>query len=207
MPRLLFKELMLSKQAANLVLLGFDLNETQPIYKVYLEFWEQIQAHKGSIANSNQAQLMHKGFKWACLEPNKTNITEYHYQPGLDQGNIRQQVSGVFQQQDSYCHNSAQNIIDLAYSNASQHATNGDFIYLKVSEGNNLRNSFDINLYPAKLNVASIESEIVQLASQLEIEQVQVSRLMSLVRDKALGHISSGIGRSGQQYLTVYYEQ
>ncbi|MFT5573389.1 MAG: tryptophan halogenase [Cryomorphaceae bacterium] len=207
MPRELFEGLLANKSSANLLLLGFDLNNDKPIYKVYLEFWDQILEQLSKGLSNDQAQLMHQGFKWECFEPTKTNITEYHYLPLHSQLEVNRQVSQSFDQITSECHQAAQSIIGKAYRSLASNQAESKFIFLQVSEAGNNRNSFDINLYPANLTVGDIEHHISELAKHLQINDESMSRLMNLTRNKTLGHISAGQGRDGHEYFCVYYEQ
>jgi hypothetical protein len=195
------------KKHANLLLLGFDLNNEKPIYKVYLEYWDQILAQLPYDRRSEQAQLMHRGFKWECLEPTKFNITDYHFLPLDTKLDVERQVSQSFAHASSNCLQAAQSIIDKAYERLASSHSASKFTFLQVSEAGNDRNSFDINLYPANLTVGNIEAEVLELANHLQIDKDLVTRLMDLTRNKTLGHISSGQGRDGQEYFCVYYEQ
>lgn len=206
MPDNLFARLISDKSEANLLLIGFDLNHQLPIYKVYLEYWQQILNTLKSQPDSNEPMLMHRGYKWACMQSDQTAITDYQYWPKLDREQITQQLVQVFDQQSCDAHTACQTILAHAFAALPNEAPDSAFRYLAVSEDNQQRRSFDINIYPAQLTVSDISEALLRLAKTWHIQTRQIERMLALSGDRPLGHISSGSGRDGKPYLSVYYD-
>ena len=100
-------------------------------------------------------------------------------------------------------------VFDMAreiISRAAEFAGNQRFIYLEASEGDNPRNSFDINLYPADMTLQSIRSPVEQLFRHYAISNAELDLLFDQLGYRLLGHLSGGIDRTGKDFFTVYYE-
>ena len=189
---------------ANLALLGFEARHNgQAIIKLYLEYWDQLRIRKQQEPGNHTPHLLHLGFKWQYDAPQRQQITHYHCQPGLSSAGIRNKISHHYSDlPEPACLQTGLSIFDLALTARPQ----AEFVYIEVSEAGNQRQSFDLNLYPAGLTINDIAQEIELAAINLNIDHHQLEHLMTLTRDKLLGHISAGISRDGQEYFTVYYE-
>ena len=79
-------------------------------------------------------------------------------------------------------------------------------IYLEAAEENNPRISFDVNLYKAALRLSQLRPMLSRLHSHFSFSSEEFGRLYNLVHNKLLGHVSGGLDRNGDDFLTVYYE-
>ena len=204
MPRRLQADLHNHRHDANLLLLGFDSGQSSPTHKIYLEYWDHYCETRKQNPGLTKPQLLHKGYKWKCSDPQNFVVTDYHCLPGLNFDDISKRVETIYEKTDSaYTLLPIMQILKMAYADNLQR----EFIYLQVSESASIRDSFDINLYAADLSVGQIFEQILDVANHLDVPNDKMNRLMPLVENKQLGHISAGVGRDGQEYLTVYYEQ
>jgi hypothetical protein len=204
MPPLLYEQFQAGLADANLVFLGFEADaEGGALYKIYLEYWDQLQKKLRQNMSTKTPELLHRGFKWQYNRPQSNVITEYHCLPGLTTADIRRHISTHYDTlPQAKCLHPVNQIIDLAESRTVAQR----FIYVEVSEAGNNRHSFDLNLYPTGLTVNEISKPLAEAVDKLDVEPRKFDHLMTIVGDKLLGHISAGCGRDGNEYLTIYFE-
>jgi hypothetical protein len=189
---------------ANKVALSFEADaEGGALFKVYLEYWEYLRKMMQHHPDSEDPGLLYTGFKWQYDNPEKNLVTEYQYLPGLTATRIQ---SLLIEQYDSLpesnCLATVFRIIELAQSRLAKK----NFTFVEVSEQGTPRKSFDLNLYRADLKVSDIAHQLQEAAHIFGVNRQQFSQLMSIIAEKTLGHISAGIGRDGEEYFSVYYE-
>jgi hypothetical protein len=78
-------------------------------------------------------------------------------------------------------------------------------LYLEVSEDNNPRRSFDINMYRARLRLEDLHPLLLQMCRHFSITPEGFHALYDPVKSKRFGHLSGGLDREGKEFLTVYY--
>ncbi len=204
MPAPLLEQFQAGLAGANLVFLGFEADsQGGALFKVYLEYWDALQKKLQHNPALSEPHLLHRGFKWKFNKPGKNLITEYQCLPGLSTVNIQQRIESQYPGTVApKCLQAINHIINLAQRKVPEKK----FIYVEVSEPGNSRRSFDLNLYPAGLTVQEIIKPLTDAAALLNLDMGQFDQLMSIVSGKLFGHISAGIGRNGDEYLTIYYE-
>ena len=97
-------------------------------------------------------------------------------------------------------------IVKGIISLASSRVPNDLFIYLEVSEEDNPRRSFDINLYKANLYMEELSHFLSKMCRHYSIPSEEFDSLYDQVGDKLFGHLAGGIDREGKDFLTIYYE-
>ena len=80
------------------------------------------------------------------------------------------------------------------------------FIYLEVSEEDNPRRSFDINLYKANLKLHELYPFLSKTSRHYSIPPEEFDPLYDQIRTRLFGHLAGGIDREGKDFLTIYYE-
>lgn len=204
MPQMFLEQFQDELTDANLVFLGFEADATGgALFKVYIEYWDLLQKKLLQDPLLKAPHLLHKGFKWQYDAPDKSLVTEYFCLPNQTTDEIRQSIQSQYRDSsEQNCLAVVNRIIDIAEANAS----GKQFIYVEVSEPGNCRKSFDLNLYPAELTVKDIAIPLTEAIALLGIDRETFDRLMSIIQHKLFGHISAGIARNGEEYLTIYYE-
>jgi hypothetical protein len=181
---------------------GFEENEKSAIYKAYLEFpprWEVELLNKPAGADSYTLYL---GFKWDASENRKRALTRYTCYPRIPLEKILDRLSNLYEgsrQRDSL--EITKEILETALSRIGYDKV----LYLEVSEDNNPRRSFDINIYRAKLRLEQFHPLFMRICRHFSISPERFHALYDPVRSKRLGHLSGGIDREGKDFLTVYY--
>lgn len=188
---------------ANVVFLGFEDNEQDCLYKVYLEFWEKVKSEIPCKANKQESVLLHLGFKWNTDDNTRRAISRYMCYPMLSVQSISQRLLHVYQ---GYEDNGSRKIAEDLLTFAGSRSTGSSFIYVEVGEDNNPRRSFDINLYKARLRLMDIASSLSRMREHYSIPAERFDRLYQLVGNKLFGHLAGGLNREGKDFLTVYYE-
>jgi hypothetical protein len=187
---------------ANYVHFGFEENETTCLYKAYLEFGGKIEEELKSSQNASKPFLLHLGFKWDAFNNTKQSITHYTWYPWLSAPDILARLSNILDpQRHRNSFEIAENIVKLA----SERILHRDILYLEVTEENNPRTSFDINIYRASLQVGELYPLLSRMGQYYSISPEKFHGLYDRVKDKTFGHLSGGIDREGKDFLTVYY--
>lgn len=188
---------------ANLILLGFEENRKNCIFKIYLEFWDKFLEDMRQRTDKTVPGLLFLGFKWNALDNAQAAITCYTCYPRLSAEGILKRVSDLYHShEDRKSFEIAKKIICLAASRTDPTS----FRYLEAGEENNPRKSFDINFYSANLKIRNLSPILSELGRHYSIPDQEFNRLYSRVNTEIFGHLSGGIDRDGQDFLTVYYE-
>jgi len=188
---------------ANLVFLGFEDHEASCTYKVYLEFWEKVKEEVRRQPPPQAPLLLHLGFKWDANDSRRKAVSEYRCFPLLDKREIRKRIADIYAvQPPSTCGRIVDELVELA----ATRCVDGALKYVEVHEEDSRRVSFDLNLYAAQLCLQEIWPWLSTIRQHYAIPAEHFARLYDLVGDKLLGHLSSGIGRQGEDFFTVYYQ-
>ena len=78
--------------------------------------------------------------------------------------------------------------------------------YLDVTEEGTPRLSFDIKTYRARLQLRHLQPLLRDACKYFNIPKQQFEAYLDTVKDHKFGHLSCGIGRDGEEYLTIYHE-
>lgn len=188
---------------ANIVLFGLEENEKSCLYKIYLEFWDQVTREIRGKPDKTAPMLLFLGFKWDPADYRRGTLTRYMTYPLLSMEDIRKRLSAIYANHTHFA--SWKGATEILYLAASR-IPNDYFIYLEAEEENNPRKSFDINLYKANLTLHHLYPLLSKLSRCYSIPASDLDLLFDPIRTKILGHLSGGIDREGQDFLTTYYE-
>jgi hypothetical protein len=187
---------------ANTVGFGFEGGRNGGSYKVYLEFWERV-VRRVRLDPANRApQVLFLGYKWPMRAGGSPAIAEYTCHPLLAVGGIARRLAAL------YPHHSpslvaAQEILQLA---GARLGPNDSFVYVEAAEEGNPRRSFDLNFYKVGLRVGDLRAPLSRLCDSYSIPNAQLESLLVQSGTRPFGHLSGGVGREGEDFLTVYYE-
>lgn len=197
-----YQQLLLEQFAnANMVLFGLEDQQDGGVFKIYLEFWEQLK-HRVCSTGSSEPALLNVGVKWDTRSGSHCR-TDYVCFPLLSVGDILSRLERLYRGQTT------QPGYELSVRMIRQAAARNpraSFIYVEASEGGSPRKSYDINLYKANLTVSDIRPLLARLGQQYEIDPVRLEQLLDPVGERCLGHLSAGLDRHGRDFATIYYE-
>jgi len=189
---------------ANVVLFGFEESPTHCIYKVYLEFLET----NNSIIKENICKrplIQYIGFKWDAFNNKQYVITTYHWFPFISKNDMFERLECLFSKESNPDKVWViKNIIQMSI-NGINHAPR-PYIYLEATDETGRRQSFDINLYHARLTIAQLHPFIHQIMEAYNIDKKTWQAFLRQIENKTFGHISGGYSNQGEDFLTVYYE-
>ncbi len=203
MPENFFETFKENLSDTNTVGFGFEKNERGCVYKIYLEFWDKIKKEVYYKVDKTEPVLLHLGFKWDALDNTKRAVARYTAFPLLSIKNILKRISTIYDAlEERTPFEIAKGVIELA----SSRAVNEMFIYLEASEENNPRRSFDINLYKANLPLSALYPYLKKMCHHYSIPPEEFNLLYDQINTKTFGHLSAGIGKEGEDFLTTSYE-
>jgi len=203
MPQGLAGELLANLENANLVLLGFEEGVDDCIYKIYLEYWDDIRQKLDDEEPPYPAETLFLGYKWSAFDNNRAVVTRYEYFPRLELEQIRDRLRLlVVARDDDRTYDVANRIIEQC----AQRVDSKTFIFLEAGETENPRKSFDINLYRAGLKLSQVYPLLKQLCGHYSIRAEALDCVYKNVHQRDLGHLSGGIDRAGNPFFTVYYD-
>jgi hypothetical protein len=188
---------------ANIVLFGFEKNEKNCVYKAYLEFNERM---KQAVKQEPMPEsvVIHAGFKWDAADNARKVTAQYRAFHILPAEDIAARIlRGFYQTADQKPYRIVDDMLDLAGSRTRP----GELLYFEASEENNLRRSFDINLYRADLRMAEMYPLLLDIARHYCIEMELFEELYEGIRTCKFGHVSGGTDREGRDFLTVYFSE
>lgn len=187
---------------ANYVHFGFEENTTTCIYKAYLEFYDEIEKEVSVQPNSCGPFLLHLGFKWDVSDNAKQALTQYMWYPLLSVKDMLVRLSHIF---DAHEHRNPLQITRGILTTVASRIDPNAILYLEVTEENNPRRSFDINMYRANIQLKELYPFLLQMFRHYTIPPEQFYTLYNTAKTKQLGHLSGGIDREGRDFLTLYY--
>lgn len=181
---------------------GFEENQGGRLYKVYLEF--DINLKFGPVGTQTMTDpfLLHLGFKWSADDNTTCALSRYTCYPFLSNEGIIERIGQIFSEPR---HEQALRFAAQIMGTAADRMPEHKFLYIEVSEEGNPRLSFDIKLYEANLLMGEITPLMTDILKYYDIPGDRFAAVNTPIRDKAFGHLSGGIDRHGEDFLTLYY--
>lgn len=187
---------------ASAVFFGIENSPQGIVFKVYLEFWEQV---KRTVLQRPSATplLLHLGIKWSSARPGHHEVARYMCHPLLSVTEVMRRIVAIYPPggQASAC----PSVLDIVRQGI-KHRPDASLLYLEVSEHGNPRRSFDVNLYKTGITLSSCAKALGEAAGHFGILRPPIEMQLERFGHCALGHLSGGIDRHGQEFLSVYAE-
>ncbi|MEL6106949.1 MAG: hypothetical protein AAFU85_12965 [Planctomycetota bacterium] len=184
---------------ANLFLIGFEDSGDRRVYKLYLEFDDEVLPAETVLKwkTDHRPRLLHRGVKWELNRPSTLRASDYVWLPGLDGESIRdaaQEIVGEYPV--------TKELIQIIERSLS--ACPADRLrFVDVREGDRL--SFDLNCYATGLSVDAVFGSCLEIADRFGVRK-RAETLRHLVKSAPLGHVAAGIDAASNPFLTIYYE-
>lgn len=185
--------------------LGFEGTAESLSYRIYLEFPVDLAKHERDPGTGLvPAALLAKGYKWDALQGEAQAAavcTHYHWYPRITVNEIAHKAANLGARIEPTA-----SLLTTAMEAARQRSNALEWMYLEANEPGLLRQSFDVNLYSAKLRLRSLAPALSAACEHFGIANAAATNWLAEAGNATLGHVSGGVGRDGQPFLTVYYE-
>lgn len=199
MPQAFLERLNEELALADTLHFGFEQGEGSAIFKLYFEYWRQLDTAR---ARGDESLVLHRAFKWDALDSSRYAIATYRCFPGLSIEQVLQRVARIYPGQAD--HPVAELAGWLLHQRTDHRAEPA--MYLEVTETDNPRASFDLNLHAADLKLATIGPQLMAQAGRYGLPAAQFESLWQDLATKTLGHLAGGTSRDGRDFLTIYYD-
>jgi len=161
-----------------------------------LKFYLEKEAPKNSPFC--QAVLQFLGFKWDMLNPSRNVKTRYNWLPGTPVPEIDKRLRNI-------CSPEVASIASELLKSAIEPIPDKQLHYLEVVESENLRRSFDINVYDQEIRMADISLCLIRMWNHFHISSREWQPLLKQTSVEMLGHLSGGLHRNGEDFFSMYY--
>ncbi|OGL00542.1 MAG: hypothetical protein A3I14_00060 [Candidatus Rokubacteria bacterium RIFCSPLOWO2_02_FULL_73_56] len=185
---------------ANIVFFGFEESERTQRYKAYLEFGGRLVRAKAE--NRRDPLLMYLGFKWDADDSRRCSVARYTCHPGLSTDDMLERMARAFAGGPSGTPLALAREIVLQ---AAGRVAADRFLYLETTEEGNPRNSFDINLYNARLRLRDLHALFLRICEHYAISADRFEAAYAQVSAAPFGHVTGGFDREGKDFLSIYF--
>jgi uncharacterized protein DUF3467 len=187
---------------ANVVFLGFEENGPASRYKAYVEFGDRLAKARAEKGDAPAPVLIYVGFKWDARGPRGASIARYTCYPALTARDMRARIEHAFSgQMSSASSDIARGIVEQAAARVG----GGRFLYFETTEDENRRNSFDINLYNARLRLEEVSPWLLRACEHFGIPPETFHLVYAPVRAATFGHVTGGVDREGKDFLSISF--
>ena len=185
-------------EGADIVHFGHEGGPGFEVRKIYFEYASQARRAMASGA----PVLVHLAYKWVPRRSDGAAVTRYLWAPcrtRLDiEAKLRALLPASGQQRALRC------ALSLL-SRVAALADSGELRMMEVEEPGNPRRSLDLNVYDAELRLGQIADLIETTMRDFAVPQSRALTVFGPAGELALGHLSAGIGRDGEEFVTIYY--
>ena len=201
-PTNLFEDFKRYLPDANHIYLGFEDNGKTVLYKVYLEFRDRIEEEIRERDIGATSFLLHLGFKWDLEDSTRQTTTRYMWYPSLPVKDILARLRNIM---DPRRHGDLLETVGGIIDQASARISHNDIQYLEVTEEDNPRKSFDINIYKAQLRVRDLYPLLLKTMKHYAIPLEKFQPFYETIKTNRFGHLAGGIDREDRDFLTMYH--
>ena len=187
--------------AADIIHFGYEGTKAGTTYKLYLEFATVFRAGLAAAQSRGETLLLHHAFKWDPAEPRRRAVAQYCALPCRTLADFEQALASLAGEGSPAVLRLAEALLGRSLTRAKL----DDLLLMAVEEPGSPRRSFDLNLYPAGLALASVLPDLDLMLRQLMISPVEGRRVLDRFADRTLGHVSGGTGRGGEDFVTLYF--
>lgn len=200
MPPVFADGLRAALEGADVVHFGFEVANDDEICKIYLEYASQVR--QAMAAGSRTPRLVHLAYKWSMRRADSYNVARYTWLPCRNRAEIDANLKDLIPADEAV--NARRCVVGLL-SRIAQFADSGELLLMEVEEPGNPRRSCDLNAYDAGLRMEEIADLVEATLRDFAVPQARAQALFGRIGDRALGHISAGLGRDGREFVTFYF--
>jgi hypothetical protein len=188
---------------ANTIGFGFEGDAEGGVYKLYLEFWDRLRQRLAADPRNVAPALLFLGLKWPASGAGPFAVARYTCHPLLSVRGILARLQALYDaRRDAPSFAAARAILELA----ARRIGSDSFVYVEAAEEGNPRASFDLNLYKARLRLADLRPILDSLGRAYALDPARLEEIVQDNAERPFGHLSGGLGRRGEDFLTAYYE-
>lgn len=194
-----------SVRDADVIHFGYEGANGRSIYKIYCEYASSV---RGVMANAKVAgakaapTLVHLAYKWSPDDPNSRAITRYTWIPCQTGDELEKRLRLLLPQDRApNAHKCIYSLLARIFASADP----TDVMLMEVEEPDNPRRSCDLNVYDAQMRVHQVVDLVRAVAAGLSVPQREVEMAFANTANRMLGHLSAGVDRRGEEFLTVYF--
>jgi len=185
---------------ANRVYFAYEETPSICTHKIYLELWDY---HVSKKSPRHEPFMLYLGFKWDPTANTNNTLTRYTLHPEMSLENILDKIDEIY---PNHSNAQAHSITKKIITTASNKTNARSLKYLEVTEDNNSRKSFDINLYDAGLKTHDIYAELIAMQEHYKIDATKFHDFYNSIKQQEFGHLSGGVDKSNNDFMTFYYE-
>lgn len=187
---------------SNAVFLGIEESPDGVVGKAYLEFWDEVRRQVRAEPGTTP-RLLHLGVKWNDRRPGHFEVAQYHCHPLLSARDVMRRMAGVYEGDVS---TTACPLAQAVLRRGLRREPTAGLLYEEVSEAGNPRRSWDVNLYKTGLLVRDAAPELEAIGRHFGVDGTALAAALAPLQDRLLGHLSGGVDRRGQEFVSVYAE-
>jgi hypothetical protein len=199
MPSSFADALPMALERADIVHFGYEAVSQRDVYKIYLEYASEARA---AMAASRNPVLVHLAYKWVAQKPDSNTITRYTWVPCRNRAEIEVKLQELIPVNEAA---NARRCVFGLLARIARFADTGELLLMEVEEPGNPRRSCDLNVYDAGVRMHDISDLTDVAAKDFAVPAAQARALFDRAGDRALGHLSAGVGRDGQEFVTFYF--
>ncbi len=197
-PRAVVRALAQALQGADVIHFGHETDALGAVRKIYFEY---AAAARRSMAQDRPA-LVHFAYKWKPGREHGFAQTRYTWAPAPTRRELEGRVNALLPVGSApRGRKTALALLELACRAAEAR----EILLMEVDEPGNARRSLDINLYEAELRLRDVGDLVATIAKDFAIPGERRQAVFADRGDLLLGHLSAGVGRDGQEFVTLYY--
>lgn len=178
---------------------GFEGEPGKVMCKLYLE--RTVSGLEAAQSRqTGEPALQYVAYKW---RPDGLQhvVSHYRWFAGLSPAGIEERLTRLCGAQSPALFELARSVLDTA----AQRLPPDRLLYLEVSEQGQPRQSFDLNLYDARLLVRDLQPVLFAMRDHFELPPGQFQALYDQIKSRPMGHLAGGIHRDGQAFFNVYF--
>lgn len=185
---------------ADIVHLGYEGGGADEIFKVYFEYAGR--ARRAMAAANPEPTLVHLAFKWSRRAGGEGALTRYTWTPCPSFAAIEARLDPLVPEIGAP---NARACALALLERVRRDVGAGDIFVMEVEEPGNPRKSVDINVYNAELRLDAIAGLLAEAGRRFDLGAADIGKVIDGRGDRMLGHLSAGIGRGGEEFITIYF--
>lgn len=187
---------------ADIVQFGYE-GGAAGVFKVYLEYPADVRTARLAETPRAEPVLVHLAVKWRPDRPGDAAVSRYVWPS--DVRGAAALAARLAAPPPGFGGLPSAAAARALVERARRRCEPDQVFFLEVVEEGSRRRSFDVNLYAAGLDVRDVGQPLRQLADAYGIARPTIDELLLRLGPASLGHISGGLGRSGQDFATLYF--